>query len=101
VSLHNVLLVELTCPRCGHHAVHEVEFKFGLLDQLTYRLGDEVRWAGGQRGKPLRRPPAGDLDGEGYVECPRCGKDFWVDIDVRGDQIVAAAPDPDRAGYIT
>jgi hypothetical protein len=101
VSLHNILLAEFACPRCDYDGVHEVEFKFGWLDQITYRLGDEVRWAGGHGGKTLRRPPAGDLDGEGYAECPRCAKDFWVDIDIRGDRVVAAVPDSDRAGYIT
>jgi len=100
MGLYNLLLVELECPRCRAHAMCEVEFKLGLLDLQRYRLGDTLRWAGGYRNKPPRRPDGGIADGEGYTECPHCGKDFWVHVYVREDQISEARPDPDRPGYI-
>jgi hypothetical protein len=81
VGLYNVLLVDLECPQCQWRGEFEVEFKIGLLAVSTYRIGETLSWPGGQRDKPLRRPAGGNLDGEGYAECPNCGKDFWVDIE--------------------
>lgn len=95
----NTLHAKLTCPRCGWCGEVEVEFRFGLRDQLNYRLGDRLTWAGGARGKPLRRPEHGDLDGEGYVDCPNCGKDYWVDIRVRDDVLAGVQVDEGRSGY--
>ena len=85
--MYNLLLVELDCPRCHARAGCEVEFKLGLCELRTYRLGETLRWAGGHRNKPLRRPDAGAAEGEGYTECPHCGKDFWVRVEVRDDRI--------------
>jgi hypothetical protein len=95
----NILHAVLTCPRCGWRGEMEVEFRLGLRDQLKFRLGDELTWAGGGRRRPLRRPDGGNEDGEGYVVCPGCEKDFWVVIGVRSDIISAVEVDAARPGY--
>lgn len=100
MGIYNTLVVELVCPRCHERATCEVDFRLGLLELRTYRLGDALRWAGGYRNKPLRRPDEGTVEGEGYTVCPRCEKDFWVHVEVRNDLIVAATPDPARPGHI-
>jgi hypothetical protein len=95
----NILHAVLTCPRCGWRGEMEVEFRLGPRDQLKFRLGDELTWAGGGRRRPLRRPDGGNEDGEGYVVCPGCEKDFWVVIGVRSDIISAVEVDAARPGY--
>ncbi|GIJ49141.1 hypothetical protein Val02_60270 [Virgisporangium aliadipatigenens] len=101
VGSYNLLQAELQCPHCDERAACEVEFRLGLLDLRTYRLGEPLRWAGGRRDKPLRCPDRGDATGAGYTVCPVCERDFWVRLDVVGDRIVTAVPDPDRSGYLT
>ncbi|NRQ33584.1 hypothetical protein HII36_17260 [Nonomuraea sp. NN258] len=101
MGLYNLLLAELECPRCLVRARCAVEFRLGLLDLREYRLGDILRWAGGHRGKPLRRPDEGTADGEGYCECAHCGKDFWVRVHVRDDRIAEVRPDADRPAHIS
>ncbi|GIF74049.1 hypothetical protein [Asanoa siamensis] len=100
MSLYNLLLVELGCPWCHRRAACEVEFKLGLLDLRTYRLGDTLRWAGGHGNEPLRRPDEGCAESEGYTVCPHCERDFWVRVEIRNDLILAVTADPGRQGYI-
>jgi hypothetical protein len=96
----NTLGCDLTCPRCGWRGEMEVEFRLGLRDQIDYRLGDAITWAGGGRRKPLRRPEGGNEEAEGYVECPRCEKALWVTIGIRSDIIATVEVDPTRQGYV-
>jgi len=100
VAAFNTLVIDLICPRCAYRGQMEVEFRFGFRDQLRYRLGDRIVWEGGGGRKPLRRPSGGDLDGEGYVECPNCRLDFWVTVQIRDDVITNAVVDPARPGYL-
>jgi len=36
---------------------------------------------------PSIRPCGGNAVGDGYCECPACGKDFSVNVGVQGDVI--------------
>ncbi len=101
MSAYNTLRAVVRCPRCSSEAEMEIEFKFGLLDFRDYRLGEQIDW--GNRGlrSPASRPKDGNFCGDGYVECPVCGKDFWVDICVQHDLIERVDVDPTRPGYIS
>lgn len=72
----------------------------GLLEFREYQIGGHLDW--GRKGErvPSQRPPGGSMRGEGYVECPRCGKDYWVEIVVEGDVIVGWVIDSARPGYL-
>ena len=100
MGTYNLLHTTASCPRCGTTGPVVVEFAFGLLDLRDYGLGDRIEWGTKGLRSPSRRPPGGDHDGEGYAECPRCGKDYWVRITVRNDAITAVQIDPGRPGHI-
>lgn len=91
----NILHAALVCPRCQGRAETAIEFRFGLLELRDYRLGDALVWS--DRGDGLRhprRPPAdGNFSGDGHAECPRCHKDFFVEIAVRDGRLDAVAID--------
>lgn len=95
VGLYNLLRVGVQCPRCGKHSEVEAQTKVGFLNLYEYRLGDHLRYDDAPAG--FRRVE--DAEAEGYAECPACGKDFWLDVEVRSGQIVGAVAD-DRPGYI-
>jgi hypothetical protein len=90
----------MTCPRCGQRADVEVDLYFGDVTLDHYRLGDTYRWRPRKQVKNGGRPEGGDLDGEGYAECPLCGKDFFVIVRVRGDVLEGVTVDADRPGYV-
>ena len=100
MSLYDTLVAEVSCPRCGSSVAAECEVKLGACSQRRLRVGDEVTWRPRRIVKNGGGPPDGNLDGEGYCECPRCRRDFWVVVQVREDRIASVAPDPTRAGYI-
>lgn len=93
------MLALLTCPFCGHHGQTEVDVYFGELALYRYRLGDACRWVPGRPVAHGGRPEGGDLDGEGYVECVGCGRDWFAVVSVRGDRFAEVRPDPVRSGY--
>ena len=88
----NQLPARLQCPRCGRESDMMVDLYFGLRDQLEYKLGDTYRWRTGRSVKNGGRPPEGNLDGEGYTECPLCRKDFFVIVRVRNDVLQSVEP---------
>jgi hypothetical protein len=73
---------------------------FGYRDQLAYMLGDKYRWRTGRSVKNGGRPPDGDMEGEGYVECPLCRKDFFVIVHLRSDVLQSVEPDTDKKPLI-
>jgi len=95
VGLYNNLRAVVTCPRCGQTEEVEAQIYVGHLDLYEYRLGDQLRYDNAPMGFARRD----EVDGEGYAECPKCGKDFWLDVAVREGHIVSASA-ADRPGYI-
>ena len=97
----NTLIAAVICPRCGADLdAAEIACYFGetsYMAQLT--VGDEYPWRGNRALHNGGRPAGGDIDGEGYCECPACAKDFFVRVQVRGDRVVGLSPDPDRPGH--
>ena len=74
----NTLYYELECPHCGK-AVHSgIGFRAGTVNQLSYHLGQSLKWDG-PNCRPATRPPGGNLQTIGYFNCdnPRC--DTWKD----------------------
>lgn len=99
--MYNLLLVEVECPRCKAIVHAESEFKMGLMNLDTYRLGDELKWAAGRARSPhQRRPQDGSSVGEGYVCCPNCEKDFWIIIKIEYDAISGIEVNDEAKGYI-
>jgi DNA-directed RNA polymerase subunit RPC12/RpoP len=93
----NTVLANLQCPRCGAHVSVEAECKFGDTANMSrYHLGDHYAWRPRKAFQNGGRPEDGSVDGEGYVECPACGKDFFVKVLIRGDLVHAVEPDPSR-----
>lgn len=101
MGLYNVLKVDLKCPFCERLGEMEAEFKLGYLSVDTYSVGDKIRWASGSAKKPhQKRPEKGSCNGEGYVECPKCHKDFWISILIKEDVIINVAINPTKAGFV-
>jgi hypothetical protein len=97
---YNILHATTTCPRTGEVGPVEIEFTFGRLDFRDHHVGDTIDWGVEGRGNPRQRPGGGNFEGEGYVECPVCHKDYWVGITVRADVITDVRVDTSRPGHI-
>ena len=67
---------------------------------VDLKIGDRYPWVPRKQAQNGGRPENGSLDGEGYMECPRCHKDSFLRVIVRDDVITAVEPDADRHGYI-
>jgi uncharacterized C2H2 Zn-finger protein len=83
MGLFNLLDIELLCPKCNVLVKTGAEFKIGYKNQFEYKLGDKIEWFKKHQG----RPPGGNYDGEGYVECPNCKFEFLIDIHIKDDTI--------------
>lgn len=87
---YNTVIAPVTCPRCGANVRAEIEVRFGDTSKLvTLNIGDRVPWAAGRLEKNGGRPERGNLDGDGYMECPSCRKDSFLTVYVRDDVIKA------------
>lgn len=100
MGIYNLLTCETQCPHCASVGDVEVQTYFGLLNLLDYEIGDEVAWTRKVSTKKGGRSKDGDLDGEGYAECPSCGRDYFLVVEVRHDRITAARVDPAKPGYM-
>jgi endogenous inhibitor of DNA gyrase (YacG/DUF329 family) len=92
MGTYNQLAIVLKCPRCQRTAEMTVDLYFGFCDQAVYRIGDQYRWTSSPVVRHGGRPRDGNVDGEGYTECPSCGKDFFVKVLVRGDVLNQLSP---------
>lgn len=100
MGLFNTLRVDMSCPHCQTSHRQEVEVKFGWKNQLDYVRGDKVWWAPEQPIEHGGRPHGGQGSYEGYCECQRCGKDFFVEVHVVEDRITGATVDSRRLGHL-
>lgn len=85
----NTVIAPAACPSCGCEVPTVVQFKYGNTNQLVYRIGDTIGWAGNDIGRPGRSSVV--VDGIAETPCPKCGhsgpRDFYVYI--QADRIVA------------
>jgi DNA-directed RNA polymerase subunit RPC12/RpoP len=88
--MYNNLKLEIRCPKCHHVSEMEAEFKIGYLNLDTYHIGEKITWADGLTKGQQNRPEGGNFTGDGYVECTRCNKDFWITINIENDIITCA-----------
>jgi hypothetical protein len=67
---------------------------------IDLKIGDRYPWR--ERSEPQNggRPDSGTVDGEGYMECPRCHKDAFLCVRVRDDFIVGVEPNAQKNGYV-
>jgi ribosomal protein S27AE len=87
---YNTVSAPVTCPRCGALVTADIEVRFGDTSKfVTLKIGDTVPWVPGRVEKHGGRPEGGHLDGDGYMECPNCGKDSFLTVSIRGDAIEA------------
>ncbi len=100
MAAYNKLITSMICPRCGQESEFEIEFRFGLASQMLYHMGEKVQWRARKAVQNGGRPDKGTMTGEGYAVCPKCGKDFFVDIAIRADTLEAVAPNPSKRPYI-
>lgn len=101
MGVYNILRAEIECPRCGQIAEQEVDLYFGYRNEmLEFKIGDEYLWCLGKEIKNGGRPENGNIDGEGYVECNVCKKDFFVKISIRNDVIENIKFDSTKKPYI-
>ena len=101
MGTYNTLHMRLVCPRCAEAVDAEITCHFGDTANLVdLSLGDAYPWRPRQSPRHGGRPAGGDVDGEGYLECPLCAKDAFFQVQVRGDIVTGVVPDPDKAGYI-
>lgn len=79
----------------------EAEFRFGLRELTQYRIGDRLQWDGLGVKTPSVRPENGNYEGDAYVVCPLCERDFWLVVTVKNDVLVDARIDTTRKPYIS
>ena len=89
MGTYNVLKkVKIECPRCKQFAEQEVDLHFGYTNEmLEFSLGDKYLWFPKKDFKNGGRPENGTIDGEGYVVCELCKRDFFVRVKVKNDVI--------------
>jgi hypothetical protein len=84
MSLFNVLQLETSpkCNRCGESPSRFISFRYGHVRQVTYRIGDRIRWDDTRNDigdSALRCVEAFGLD----MGCDRCGLDSDATYRVR------------------
>jgi hypothetical protein len=101
MGTYNTLRASMDCPRCHGSALMEIELSFGDTRNLhQYEIGDRYEWLPLKAPQNGGRPENGNLDGEGYVECPLCERDFFVKVQVRADTIQLVEVDSSKAPYV-
>lgn len=101
MSLYNILYISLSCPRCGERVDTTVECKFGYVNEMReLMIGDRYPWRVRAQPQNGGRPKGGNVDGDGYMECPRCNKDSFLRVIVREDVICDVEPNGKKPGYV-
>lgn len=65
----------------------EIEFKFGVVEQNEYVIGDKIQWFGHRESIPAIPPTLEKWCGDGYMECSNCSKISWVIILIQDNTI--------------
>lgn len=96
----NTLYFEIKCPHCGKGVSSGIGFRAGSLQQLSYKLGEKIKWEGAHC-RPAERPDGGNLKTVGYFECDNLACETWQDcypevqealITIQGDIISEVKP---------
>jgi len=101
MGTYNRTHVELACPRCGGAATMEVDLYFGDTSNMeTVPVGAAYPFRSGKSIHNGGVPADGNVDGEGYTECPLCDKDFFVKAIVRNAILTAIEADLNVAPHV-
>ena len=101
MGTYNILKAEIKCARCEKIAMQEVGLHFGYTNEmLEFNLGEKYLWHLGRDSKNGGRPENGIIDGEGYVVCELCRRDFFVKIEVRNDVIESIIFDSTKKPFL-
>jgi hypothetical protein len=99
-NVSNTLYCEIPCPKCGKKVTSGIGFRAGAVNQLSYKLGERLKWDG-PRVRPSNRPKDGNLKTVGYFECDNLNCETWQDcypevqealITIRDDVIADVQP---------
>ena len=86
---YNRTYVEMSCPRCGHRGVFDVDVYVGEThDMLDVNIGDAYP------------STSRNEEGEGYAECSECHHDFFCVARVIDFKLASVEPDLARTAYI-
>lgn len=85
MSTHNKLKAEVKCPRCEAECLMEIELFFGLGNLIDYKIGDKIQWVPKKEPQNGGRPKDGNLDGDAYAVCPKCGSELNLVAEIRDD----------------
>jgi endogenous inhibitor of DNA gyrase (YacG/DUF329 family) len=93
MGTYNTLNATLPCPRCGALVDTDIECHFGYTAEMkSLRMGD--CYPSGKATSP--EAP----DGDSYMECPLCGKDSHLLVQVDDGIIIGVAPNPHKTPYV-
>ena len=89
MGMFNILEMEFHCPKCLHTSKTEVEFKVGFLNLDKYKIGEKIvrRWET-MKYPENSAPINGTFDEAGYLECPNCCQDYFLNIVIKDDIIL-------------
>jgi len=101
MGTYNEIYYELQCPRCKEESKQYIQLHFGDTRYLTeLKIGDKYPWVENKSIQNGGRPENGNIDGEGYVECEKCKKDFIVKAIIRNDILENIVIDQSKKPYI-
>lgn len=100
MSTYNFLTAELMCSHCKSKSDVEISCYFGDISEMkSYRIGDVYEWKLRKAVQNGGCSPNSSLQGEGYAECPKCNRDFFVAVHIVDGKISKAEPDSERLPY--
>jgi hypothetical protein len=101
MGTYNILKTKIECPRCEQIAEQEIDLHFGYTNEmLEFNLGGKYLWCAEREFQNGGRPENGSIDGEGYVVCELCKRDFFVKVLVRNDVIESIEFDSTKKPYL-
>ena len=101
MGIYNILKAKVECPNCRDKREQDIDLYFGYRNEmLEFKIGDEYVWRKGKEVQNGGRPKDRNIDGEGYVECENCHKDFWVKVLVRNNRIQDVEIDLEKKGFV-
>jgi hypothetical protein len=101
MGTYNILKAKIECARCKQFAEQEIDLHFGYTNEmLEFSVGDKYRWFLGKEFQNGGRPENGNIDGEGYVICEICKRDFFVIVKVRNDVIEEVRHDSTKKPFL-
>jgi hypothetical protein len=94
MSAFNVLKANVHCSNCNTFYEASIQFKYGDIWQLKYRVGDKIKWGGNDIGKPNMHKAKvyGILEED---KCKNCGEINSInefDIYLKDDVIIEVKP---------